>query len=386
MKMLIASRRTRLLIVVSLLLLLALTLTAYGSGSTVQSLRASAEFMPGMRSGPQPCPAAVKATTRWDSLIGTHGEGKVESVSCGNLLGNASLQALVTVRHAGTDNILDVYVYDKITSDHPQQLFKLQRLTMGDARISTINTVITAEVAKESSVNKGKPPAQWARDFCREFQWSARTKTFEQVSFPSFFPDLTRYQAENDQAQVYRGKDAWKFNAVQTALHFATDMLKWSIKTGVTVEVSGGPLDLDAMVSMKNASPGNGTSRLVLHRFDENASGIWEVAVAQTSLNMFIRAPSKGDRIISPVAVDGEGTATEGVVGTVYVLDHLYTDIGHKVVQVSGNGQVSFVVDVPYHSSIPHGEYEEGIVALYSLSSADGSIAQEVMVKVLIGG
>ncbi len=77
------------------------------------------------------------------------------------------------------------------------------------------------------------------------------------------------------------------------------------------------------MVGMKNASPGNGTIRLVLHRRDENASAIWGVVGGQTSLNMFIRAPRKGDRITSPVAGDGEGTATEGVVGTMYVLDHL---------------------------------------------------------------
>src|SRR5579859_4173114 len=62
--------------------------------------------------GVQPCPDAVKTTAYWDPIIPTNTSSKVESVSCANLMGVPTLQALVTVLNQGAGGILDVYVYD----------------------------------------------------------------------------------------------------------------------------------------------------------------------------------------------------------------------------------------------------------------------------------
>jgi hypothetical protein len=148
--------------------------------------------------GPQSCPNAVANPTHWNPIVGVHAGQKVESVSCGNLINNPSLQALVTVRNPGSDRLLDVYVYTYITNAHPTQLFKLQGLNRGNAVISKYNTVITAQVDLNSSINKGQPPAKLTQDLFREFRGFDTAGTFVQVVFPGMFPDLTRWQAEAD--------------------------------------------------------------------------------------------------------------------------------------------------------------------------------------------
>ncbi len=86
----------------------------------------------------------------------------------------------------------------------------------------------------------------------------------------------------------------------------------------------------------------------------------------------------------SPVAVAGTGNAFEGKIGLVTILDHTYTDIGHASANGAvGNGNTSFSTTVAYNASFRGGS-QEGIVALYSYSNADGSIAGTVMIKVLL--
>src|SRR5579885_3731319 len=115
---------------------------------------------PGIGLGPQACPVAVKDPAHWDPIIPTQANvSSVSSVTCGYLKGVPTLQALVTVIYQGTGHILDVYVFDNITAAQPTQIFKLQGLYKGDARISVYNTVLTAEVDQNSSLNNGKPNA-----------------------------------------------------------------------------------------------------------------------------------------------------------------------------------------------------------------------------------
>ena len=62
---------------------------------------------PGVTQGPQNGPSGVNTTAYWDTILGTKGtNGKVESVSFANVMGNPSLQALVTVRHSDANSTL----------------------------------------------------------------------------------------------------------------------------------------------------------------------------------------------------------------------------------------------------------------------------------------
>ena len=343
---------------------------------------------PGVKLGPQPCPDAVKAPAHWDSLIPTQNSVTyVEKVICGNLIGNTTLQALVTVRYQGTGQILDVYVYNDIASPGPSQLFKLQNLYNGDAKISVYNTVLTAEVDQNSSINVGKNDTDMTRDLFREFQWSDGAGTLVPVSFPGIFPDLTRYQAENDQAQVNRGQDTWKLNAAQVAIHMATDtqLLNWPSDTQAVVVSGGGSNDSDAAVTVKNPTLTANMINVSLERLERNThKGIWEV-VSVTANKISITTPQSRDILASPVNVTGTGNAFEGVIGTVDVLDHLYTLIGHAhVTGAIGNGNTSFSTVVAYDSTFKGGK-QEGIVVLYAANNAGSSIGAAVMIKELLG-
>ena len=354
-------------------------------GSSDGNITATASPVIGL--GSRPCPDAVKAVAHWDAIIPTqNGVTQVEAVTCGNLVGNPTLQALVKVRYQGTGQILDVYVYSDITNPSPSQLFKLQNLYKGDAKISVYNTVLTAEVDQNSSINAGKANADLTQDLFREFKWSDGAGTLIPVSFPGMYPDLTRYQAENDQAQVNQGKDPWKLNAVQVANHMAADahLLNWPGNAPTTVVSGGGSSDSDAVVTVKNPTPVGNTIKVSLERLEGNTNGgIWEV-VSVTAVGMSITAPQSRDILTSPVKVTGTGNAFEGVIGSIDILDHLYTPIGHANVRgATGNGNTTFSTNVTYNSTFKGGK-QEGIVVLYAANNAGSSIAAAVMIKDLL--
>ncbi len=335
--------------------------------------------------GVQPCPVAVSDSSYWDPIIPTQsGVSQVGRVSCAHLINSSSLQSLILVGYSGTGHIVDVYVYNNITDPHPLQLFKLQGLYKGNVKISSYNTILTAEVDQDSTVNKGQPNAALRVDLFREFGWSNGDATFVPVSFPGIFPDLTRYQAEEDQQLVNQGHQPWKLDANLTANALAVSLLHWPTTAQTAIVSGGGPHDLQAVVTVKSLNPGGGTITVTLSRLEGNAAGgIWEAIAVETD-GMSITAPLNRDHLNSPLIVTGTGNAFEGKIGVVLVLDHLYNDIGHTdVTGAVGNGPTSFSVKVSYNVSFKTGA-QEGIVALYAYSNADGSIARAVMLKALI--
>ncbi|MGZ3642616.1 MAG: Gmad2 immunoglobulin-like domain-containing protein [Ktedonobacteraceae bacterium] len=342
---------------------------------------------PALNPGLQPCPDAVQAPAHWDAIIPTqNGVTHVEKVICGYLIGTTTLQALVTVRYQGTGQLLDVYVFNDITSPSPSQLFKLQSLYNGDARISAYNTVLTAEVDQYSSINAGKSDAEMTRDLFREFQWSDGAGTLVPVSFPGIFPDLTRYQAEDDQAQVNQGQNTWKLNATDVARNLATDthLFNWPGNVQTVVVSGGGSSDTDAIVTVKKPAPPGDMIRVSLERLERNTNkGIWEV-VAVSAENISITTPQSRDILTSPMSITGTGNAFEGVIGTVDVLDHAYVPIGHtQVTGAKGNGNTTFSTVVSYNSTFKGGK-QDGIVVLYAANNAGSTTGTAVMIKELL--
>ncbi len=359
----------RLFIGTSLLLLLFLLpmLAACGSGnSTGQTLTpqsttgkpgtsaATPDATPGVLSGMQPCPAAIKDPAYWNPIIPTQsGVSSVASVSCGNLIGNPSLQALVTVRRTDASGmVLDVYVFTNITNATPTKIFQLMGLVKGDAKISGYNTVLT----------------------------------LVQTVFPGIFPDLTRYQAEADQASVNQGQQPWKLSATLVARTLAVSLLNWSLSSSTTLLSGGGAHDVSAVVRVRNSTVVSGAIKVTLSRLEGNTNGgIWE-AVAVAVDGMSITSPVQSAVLSSPVSVKGTGDAFEGLIGQVMVLDHLYNTLGKtSATGVVGMGPTSFSTSLYYQSTFPAG-IQEGVLVLYAPSNANGSIAAAVMVKVLVNG
>ena len=366
------------------------TPTASGSTTTTSTGHATVTptTTPQIQLGTQPCPDAVKTPAHWDAIIPTQANvTKVESVLCGNLVGNTTLQALITVRSNGSGALLDVYVYNHITDPNPTQIFRLQNLYKGDAKISGYNTVLTAEVDSASSVNKNSTAnASLVVDLYREFKWSDGAGTLVPVTFPGIFPDLTRYQAETAQQAVNQGQQPWRLSATQTAQTLAAsqNLLKWNPNSPATIVSGGGQHDTDAVVNVKNTNVVSNTITVTMSRLEGNSNGgIWEVTAVTTS-GMSITAPPARNLLSSPMTVTGTGNAFEGKIGRVFVLDHLYSTIGQADANgATGNGSTTFSTNMSFSPTFKNGD-EEGLLVLYSYSNANGSIAGAVMLKELL--
>ncbi len=337
--------------------------------------------------GVQPCPGATKNASYWNNfIIPTSGVSSVESVSCANIIGNPSLQALVTVRHRDTGTPLDIYVFNNITNATPTRVFQMFGLVQGEAKISGYNTVLTAQADELSALNVGKPVSAMTADLFREFKWSVNADTLVQTVFPGIFPDLTRYQAESDQAQVNQGHQPWKLSATMVANVLAVSLLNWSTSSSTTLLSGGGLHDVSAVVHVRSTEVVSGNITVTLSRLEGNTNGgIWE-AISVAADNVSITSPTPLTQFLTPIQVTGTGFAFEGDIGQVMVLDHLYNPIGKvSAIGVVGNGQTSFSTSLYYQSTFPAG-IQEGVLVLYAHSNANGSIAAAVMEKVLVNG
>lgn len=344
---------------------------------------------PGVVLGPQACPAQVATPAHWEPIISPYAYGgphHVESVSCANIMATPSLQALVTVRRGDAGRTLDVFVFSNITNAQPTRVFQVMGLVQGDAKISHYNTVMTAQADELSSLNRGKSVSAMQADLFREFKWSQRAGTLVQTVFPGMFPDMTRYQAEADQLQVNQGHQPWKLSATRVATALAVNLLSWSSNASSTLLSGGGAHDVSAVVRVRNAGLEGGSITVTLSRLEGNSNGgIWEV-ISVTASGLSISSPAPSSQISSPVQVSGTGSAFEGVIGKVTVLDHLYQSLGHaQAIGAIGMGPTSFSTVVDYQSTFPAGT-QEGILLLSVTSNANGSIAAAVMEKVLIKG
>lgn len=386
-------------VLLSLLPTLAACSTGNGTGSsggtsTAQSTAgksvtgvATSSVTAGVLLGVQPCPGATRDPSYWNPFIlPQSGSYKVESVSCANIMDAPALQALVTVRHSDAGSSLDVYVFSNITATTPTRIFLIMGLVKGDAKISGYNTVLTAQADELSALNKGKLVSAMTADLFREFDWSAPAGKLIQVAFPGIFPDLTRYQAEADQAQVNQGHQPWKLSATMVANALAASLLNWPTNSSTTLLSGGGAHDVSAVVLIKSSYVVSGHIKVTLSRLEGNTqNGIWE-AIAVESDDASITSPLPLTIINNPVSVKGTGNAFEGTIGQVIVLDHLYHPLGQATATgATGNGQTTFSTGVSYQSTFPAGT-QEGVLFLSIPSNANGSIATAVMEKVLIPG
>lgn len=340
--------------------------------------------------GPQPCPAAVANPTYWEPIIAPYAYGgshHIEQVSCADMMGTSTLQALVTVRRADTDNTLDIFVFTNITNAQPTRIFQLMGLVKGDAKISGYSTVMTAQVDELSAINQGKPVSSMTADLFREFKWSASAGTLVQTVFPGIFPDLTRYQAEADQAQVNQGHQPWKLSATQVAVNLTVSLLDWSTDSTAILLSGGGAQDVNAVVRVTSTEMVSPNIIVTLSRLEgETNHGIWEVISVGEPSSLSITSPAQQSLLTNPVRVTGTGSAFEGVIGKIRILDHLYNSIGQTTaIGADGMGQTSFSNTVDYQSSFPAGT-QEGVLILTVISNINGTIASAVMEKVLIKG
>jgi hypothetical protein len=357
-----------------------------GKNAATVSQKLAVATPAGILLGPQPCPPAVQSTNHWKTKLGLNASQQVEGVLCGYLVGAPSLQAVVKVRYKGTDDLLDIDVYTNITSAQQSSVFSLKGLPHGDVIISNYNTLMTSEIEAQPNQGAGVASTTGQQDLYREFKWSDSAGTLVQITFPGFFPDLTRYQAEYEQNQVNTGQgyQQWRLSAVTTAQNFAEFVLGWDPNAPTTVLNGGGKNDAKALILVKNPSAENATIKLSLSRLELNTNGgIWEVTGVATD-GITITSPQDAQQLTSPVQVASTGKALVGKTTTIKVFDHDRTVIGQAILNGSGStGKSNYATtSISYSSSFP-GKTQEGILALYTYT-ANHVIDGAVMVKVLL--
>ena len=171
------------------------------------------------------------------------------------------------------------------------------------------------------------------------------------------------------------------------ATALAASLLNWpSTRSTTTLLSGGGPHDVSAVVQVKSNLAVNGAITVTFSRLEGNTNGgIWE-AVSVASNGLSITSPAPLSQFLNPVKVTGTGPAFEGYIGQVILLDHLYTKLGQaSATGAVGMGQTTFSTTLYFQSTFPAG-IQEGVLVLSAPSQANGSIAGEVMEKVLVNG
>jgi hypothetical protein len=247
----------------------------------------------------------------------------VESVSFANFMGNSTLQALVTVRHSDANSTLDLYIFDRITNAKPTQIFMLGGLIKGAAKICYYNSVMTAEVDTNSTLNAGKSVSQMTPDLFREFAW--KSGAMAQVAFPGIFPDLTRYQAEADQARVTQGYDPWKNDPTMVAKLLASQFFAWQRTVTTELISGGGSQDVYATVKVQEAAIQGAQSQgpsavITLSRLEGNTHNMWVVIGVADGTTLTLKNMPARSLITNPVTLQGTGAAFEAVIGHAVVL------------------------------------------------------------------
>ena len=378
------ARRIQLFLTLFLILLGSTGCSFFGNpiGKPVSQSRVMLTSTPSIiRLGTQPCPTSVNTADAWKNVAPLAANQRIEHVLCGNLLGIPTLQAVVMVRHAGSDAVLDIFVYSTSVPAHATSIFALKGLIHGDAKISNYNTLLTAQEDQNSLYNKGLTN-QWTADLSREYKWSNAAGTLVQVPFSGIFPDVTRYQAEFEQSQVNnaQGFQQWRLSAITTTQHFCENLLKWPSDTPVTVLSGGGVRDIHAVVQVKQ--PSSSLITIKLDRLEYNANGgLWEVIDAQTE-PFALTIPQSEQAVTSPIRVTGHGG--RGTIGSVQVLDHLYSQSGESQVWgASDTGNIAFSTSVSYTLSFQGGT-QEGVVALFITRASDHVVTGMAVTKTLL--
>lgn len=362
-----------------------------GSSSSVDDSGITPTPSPAVSPTPTTPPAVINFSAvncpnlsiKWDSLVGTKANvNKVQKVICGSLEGAGTLDALVNVRYYAAGSRLDYYVYDNL-SGTPVRRFSMQNLLNGDAQISPIGTIITAEVGASDAI-QGSP------DVFKEFQWNG--STFAQAMFSGMYPDMTYYQAEQDQAVVTHNAslpvpvNTWKTSFDAVALNLAHNVFHWSSASTTTVQYK--PSAGIYIVQINNLSPGGGGFVATMFRLDNVLTNILEVSkVVPVDVNTSISNPVSNATLSSPVTVSGSGTAASNLLGQVLVYNDILFTVGNSgnITSPTSSGVVSFSKSVSYHLN-QHG-MQEGAIALFTTNQNNTSLSNQVMmVKVFLNG
>lgn len=257
----------------------------------------------------------------------------------------------------------------------------MTNLLDGDAQISPVGSIITSEIGSGDSL-KGNP------DVFKEYQW--RNGTFVQILFPGIFPDMTHYQAEEDQAklnaELATGKktDAWKATYFGPAQHLAKDIFHWTNISTASVTFSNH--DGVYIVAITNLGPGGGGFIARMYHLDYSITNIYEITeVTSIDGSTSITAPSAAAEVSSPITISGTTLASGVVLGKIVIYNDIYISDGDSgdIHSPTSGGYVNFTRPVTYQLNAPG--MQEGTIVFYGTNQNNTNVSnQAIMIKVFL--
>ncbi len=326
------------------------------------------------------CPSTLGAI-KWDSLVGTKaGVNKVQKVACGTFE-NGALAALVNVRYYSSDAKLDVYVYDNLFGT-PNRRFVLQGLLGGNTEISPTGTILTAE----NPTNDPLGPSVF-----KEYQWDG--STFTQMLFPGIFPDVTHYQAEQDQANVNAqlaqttatptaNNSVWQNSAFSVVSKMAQDIFHWSPNVIKNTVVTYNTPSSIFVIQTTNYGPGGGGFIASLFHLDNVATNIFEVKqVTSIDGSTLLASPANDltQPLNSPVKVSASYRSSGTLVGRVALYSDTYVIVGDTgSIRGSTTGYATFTPSVSFH--LNGKGLQEGVLIFYVSNQNNIDASNQVVV------
>lgn len=325
------------------------------------------------------CPATL--TLNWDTLVGAQANvNKVQKVTCGSLKGAGSFEALVNVRYYTPDAKLDYYVYDNLYGT-PTSIFNMRGLLNGDAQISPAGSIMTAEVGVGDAI-KGKP------DVFKDYRWNG--STFAQTLFPGIYPDMTYYQAEQDQAQVNAEiaagskQDLWKNGFFGPPGYLARTVFHWTNIDIKTVRFRSSTSTY--IVAVYNLGPGGGGFIASMFHLDGSEANIFEI-MQLTSIDgtALIATPTAGLQLSHPVNVNGSSVANGNVLGKIVLYNDTFTTVGTSgdIPSTATSGYNNFAKSFDYH--LNSSGVQEAVLVFYVTNQNNTNLSNQViMVKIFL--
>jgi hypothetical protein len=289
------------------------------------------------------------------------------------------MEAVVGVGYVTPDAKLDVYVFDNLTST-PTVTFRVPGLIDGDAQVSPSGTLMTAEIGLKGVATKNQ-------NLFKEYQWNG--SSFVQALFPFIYPDMTHYQAEQDntlfttEVAANQKADLWKTSGTGEAGHLAVSLFHWSTVTQSVIK-----FDTNAdtiIVQTNNTGPGGGGFIATLHHLDGNTHNILEIAsVTPLDININLSSPASGAQLTSPINVAGIAQGGTSLLGQVVVYDDTYVLVGSSgPIASAGTGYASFTHLIRY--TLNASGLQEGVVVLMTTTQNNLAMSSQiVMVKVFL--
>lgn len=227
--------------------------------------------------------------------------------------------ALVTVLEGDLPSRMSVYVYGctmQRQQPHVEILLKRQHLLQGSAAVTRANTLSISMLDTKSLSELRTPSQTLPKNIYCEYAW--KNGQFIQVSFPGFYPVMSRTEAEVLQEQFDTGQLLSWVDPLLTTSRMAQELFHWANNNmQVTMQNNDG---ITAHVLLIQKVPHTEVMVTLQRLIRHDSSGLWFVTQAQSNSLTLDTSPANS-LVTSPLPLT-VGSSLNGGTITIALLNH----------------------------------------------------------------